>query len=117
MTSPIFVCCFEKFLVYTLSLPSFIVVRPEMVELNGGGGGERGAFAPFVQYRCIPDPVQNRVKPGLRASESDWLKLGKNRRSQMKNQLKESSSTLNADKKWSKSFNDRMHSYGHFSCK
>ena len=35
MTSLIF-CFFEKFLAYTLFLPSFIVVRHQMVELNWG---------------------------------------------------------------------------------
>ena len=39
---------------YTLFLPSFIVVRPQLAELN------RGAF--LLHYRGIPDPVQNRVK-------------------------------------------------------
>ena len=29
-------CCFENFLAYTLFLPSFIVVRHQMVELNWG---------------------------------------------------------------------------------
>ena len=53
-------CCFEKFLAYTLFLPSFIVVRHQMVELN------RGAFLPpLVHYRGMPDPVQNRVKEAL----------------------------------------------------
>ena len=55
MTSLIF-CCFEKFLDYTLFLPSFIVVRHQMAELNWGG------FLSPVHYRGIPDPVQNRVK-------------------------------------------------------
>ena len=32
-------CCFEKFLAYTLFLPSFIVVRHQMAELNQGGEG------------------------------------------------------------------------------
>ena len=30
-------CCFEKFLTYTLFLPSLIVVRNQKVELNWGG--------------------------------------------------------------------------------
>ena len=30
--------CFEKFLAYTLFLPSFIVLRHQMVELNWGEG-------------------------------------------------------------------------------
>ena len=36
-------CCFETLLAYTLFLPSFIVVRPQMAELNRWGGG---LFAP-----------------------------------------------------------------------
>ena len=57
MTSLIF-CFFEKFSAYTLFLPSFIVVRHQMVELNWGG-----AFLPPppIHYRGIRDPVQNRV--------------------------------------------------------
>ena len=31
-------CCFEKLLAYALFLPSFIVVRHQMAELNWGGG-------------------------------------------------------------------------------
>ena len=31
-------CCFEEFLAYTLFLQSFIIVRPQMAELNLGGG-------------------------------------------------------------------------------
>ena len=34
----IFVVVLKKFLAYTLFLPSFIVVRPQMAELNWGGG-------------------------------------------------------------------------------
>ena len=45
-------CCFEKFLAYTLFLPSFIVVRHQMAELNWGG------FLP-------PPPVQTPSKIGL----------------------------------------------------
>ena len=45
-------CCFEKFLAYTLFLLSFIVVRHQMAELNGGGGD----FCPPVHHREIPDP-------------------------------------------------------------
>ena len=56
-------CCFKKFLVYTLFLPSFIVVRHQMVELNWGGGL---LAPPVVHKRGIPDPVQNRVKVVLR---------------------------------------------------
>ena len=41
--------CFEKFLAYTIFLPSFIVVRHQMAELTWGGG--------FFAL-----PVQNRVK-------------------------------------------------------
>ena len=48
-----FYCCFEKFLTYTLFLPSFIVVRHQMAEFKLG--------AP-VHYRGFPDPVQNRIK-------------------------------------------------------
>ena len=48
--------CFEKFLVYTVFLPSFIVLRYQNGKVNLGG-----FFAP-IQYRVRPDPVQNRVK-------------------------------------------------------
>ena len=57
---------FEKFLAFTLFLSSFIVVRHQMAELNWGTGGG-GLFAP-IQYRGIPDPVQNTVSHELRSS-------------------------------------------------
>ena len=56
MTSLIFFGCFAKFLAYTLFLPSFIVVRYQMVESNWAG-----FFAPLVHNGGISDPVQNRV--------------------------------------------------------
>ena len=45
---------FEKLLVYSLFLPSFIVVRHQMAELNWG----------LLSFHCrgVPDPVQNRVR-------------------------------------------------------
>ena len=56
MTSLI-LCCFEKFLAYTLFLPSFIAVRRQMAELNWG------AFCPSIHlFGGIQDPLQNRVK-------------------------------------------------------
>ena len=42
-------CCFETFVLYTLFLSSFIVVRHQMAELNP------------VHYTGVPDPVQNRA--------------------------------------------------------
>ena len=50
--------CFDKFLACTLFLPSFIVVRRQMVEFDWG------IFCPppLGHYRGILDPVQNRVK-------------------------------------------------------
>ena len=60
LTLLIFFGCFEKFLTYTVFLPSIIVVRHQMVKLTW-----RGAFCPppptTVQYRVRPEPVQNRV--------------------------------------------------------
>ena len=55
-----FFYCFEKFLAYTLFVPSFIVVRHQMAELNWGEG-----FLPPpppVHYRGILNPS----KIGLR---------------------------------------------------
>ena len=57
ITSRIPFCCFEKFLAYTLFLPSFIVVKRQMAELDGEGG----LYAPHY-YRVVLDPNQNRVK-------------------------------------------------------
>ena len=51
----IFFVFFLKFLAYTLSLPSFIVVRHQIVKLKWGA-------SPPVHYRGNPDPVQNRLK-------------------------------------------------------
>ena len=49
-------CFFEKFLAYTLFLPSFVVVRCQMAELNWWG------VAPLpTHYMGILDPVKNRV--------------------------------------------------------
>ena len=58
MTSLIFLGCFEKFLDYTVFLPSFIVVRHQMAELTWG------AFCPPppIQYRGSLDPIQNRAE-------------------------------------------------------
>ena len=61
--------CFEKFLAYTLFLPSFIVVRPQMAELNWEGR------LPLVHYRGILDPVQNSVKL-LCEEHSEVIQLG-----------------------------------------
>ena len=47
----------------------------------------------------------------LRACETMWFKLGKNYKSSIKNQLTQSNSSLNADKKWQKSYDDPMHPY------
>ena len=48
-------------------LPSLIVVRPQMAELNWGV-----AFLPPVHYRGIPDPVQNRVNDYFRFRLPKW---------------------------------------------
>ena len=45
---------------------------------------------------------------GLITWESMWFELGKNRRSTIKNQLRQSDSVLNVDKKWLKNYNDPM---------
>ena len=47
-------CCFENFLGHTLFLPSFIVVKPQIAELNWGD------FLPLILNGIISDPVQNR---------------------------------------------------------
>ena len=50
--------CFEKFLAYTVFLPSFIVVRHQIAELTWGGGG----FAPTSNIGVARTPS----KIGLR---------------------------------------------------
>ena len=66
LMTPLMFCCFERFLAYTLFLPSFIVVGQQIAELSLGGA----AFLslPF-HYRGIPDPVQNRVKADFLSSQ------------------------------------------------
>ena len=41
-----FLVVLKKFLAYTLFPPTFIVVRPQMAELNGGGGGGKSPRTP-----------------------------------------------------------------------
>ena len=46
-------CCFEKFLAYALFLPSLIVVRHQMAEIDWRVSSSH--------HMGIPDPVQNKV--------------------------------------------------------
>ena len=46
---------------------------------------------------------------GLRACETMWFKLGENLRSSNENQIAQSDSSLNADQKWKKNYDDPMH--------
>ena len=55
-------CCFEKFLAYTHFLPSFIVLRQQMVELNWRGGGGGG----FWPHLSIIGVYQTLSKIGLK---------------------------------------------------
>ena len=63
MTSLIF-CCFERFLAYTLFLPSLTVVRHQTAELNWGG---REVFAPPPSIIGVS---QNPSKIGLSLKQS-----------------------------------------------
>ena len=53
----------------------------------------------------------NMSTTGLRACETIWLKLSKNEKSSIENQLAQSDSSLNADQKWYKNPDNRVHPY------